>query len=104
MRNVERTSEPRSLRDYANSWKRELLNEIVSKGDVSLVNDNFFNKYNQPDVKEALNNMYDGFCCYCEGKTGKVDFPHIEHRKPKKQFPENTFDWNNLHLSCEVCN
>ena len=55
-------------------------------------------------VKKALNDMYNGYCCYCEGKTGKVDYPHIEHRKPRKPFPEDTYDWDNLHLSCVICN
>jgi hypothetical protein len=35
-----------------------------------------------------------------------VDFPHIEHRKPKDKnlFPEACFEWDNLHLACTRCN
>lgn len=105
MRNVERTAEPQSLSNNADRWKRELLDEIANQGeDVSKVEKRFFNKYNKQDVKEALNEMYDGLCCYCEGKTGTVDYLQIDHRKPKKLFPESTYDWNNLNLSCTICN
>lgn len=105
MRNVERNAEPQSLSNNAYRWRRELLDEIANQGgNVSKVENRFFDKYNKQDVKEALNEMYDGLCCYCEGKTGTVDYPHIEHRKPKKLFPESTYDWNNLNLSCSMCN
>jgi uncharacterized protein (TIGR02646 family) len=48
--------------------------------------------------------MYRECCCYCESKVGVVEFGNIEHRMPKKRFPESTYDWDNLHLSCTRCN
>src|SRR5439155_20909400 len=41
---------------------------------------------------------------YCEAQIGVVAFDHIEHRKPKRRFPRNCFDWRNLHLGCPKCN
>ena len=63
-----------------------------------------FNRYNKADVRRALENMYAQLCCYCESRVGIAGYPSIEHRQPKKCYPEVTFDWNNLHLACQVCN
>lgn len=47
--------------------------------------------------------QYD-LCAYCEISLNELG-THIEHVKPKNQFPELTFDYSNLVLSClEVVN
>ena len=38
-------------------------------------------------------------CVYCEGKVG-LDDSHIEHLKPKGKYPQLTFDYQNLAVSC----
>ena len=43
-------------------------------------------------------------CCYCEKKvTVDKESSHLEHIKPKakSQYPNLTFDYNNLLVSCE---
>jgi len=113
VRNVKREPIPNTLRENAEKWTEELLEAIEkSKKDKSKVPDRFYNHYKQEDVKAALLRMYgDGtlsYCCYCESIINDVSFEHIEHRMPKNQtkdkYPEKTFDWKNLHLSCEKCN
>lgn len=113
MRNVSRESAPDSLRQNAETWTRELLDAIdESKKDNSKVPERFYNRYKQDDVKTSLMRMYgDGnfsYCCYCESIIDDVSFEHIEHRMPKNQtkdkYPKETFNWDNLHLSCEKCN
>lgn len=105
MRNVARKTKPKSLQQNALSWKKELLNKIaVCKRKKEKVPYSFYDKYNQDDVKETLKEMYNGLCCYCESQVGVVEFGHIEHRMPKRKFPKQTYDWNNLHLSCTYCN
>lgn len=44
--------------------------------------------------------------CYCESLLGIQTYGRIEHLRPKsnKDFYHLTFDWNNLHWCCEVCN
>ncbi|MFQ5963808.1 MAG: HNH endonuclease [Candidatus Scalinduaceae bacterium] len=105
MRNVKRKIKPPELARNASSWKKELLREL-DKG--TMVNkkklETIYRRYNIPNVKKTLNSMYNNHCCYCESKVGVVDYPHIEHRKPKRKYPELTFDWDNLNLACEVCN
>lgn len=105
MKNVNRTSKPQSLKKYASSWKRELLQEIrIKNGDASKVHKKFFNKYNKIDIKENLMEMFEGLCAYCEENVGVVEFAHIEHRKPKRKYPKDTYCWDNLHLACTTCN
>lgn len=35
---------------------------------------------------------------------GKQTYEHIEHLKPKSLFPDECFEWSNLHLSCQIYN
>lgn len=105
MINVTRPAEPLSLRNNATRWTNELLRKIEEcNTENKKVPESSYNKYNKKDVKKSLERMYKKLCCYCEARLGVVDFPHIEHMKPKKIFPEDTFNWNNLHLACTKCN
>ena len=113
MRNVTRVQKPDSLRKYAARWTKELLKAIdESKASGESVPDKYYDRYQKDDIREALRSMYGNgtfcFCCYCESIIDDVSFDHIEHRMPKKQskdkYPEQTYNWDNLHLSCEKCN
>jgi len=104
MRNVKRLPKPTSLGN-ASKWKKALLDKIKECKKVGTkVPRSFYNKYKKSDVRKALEDMYEGLCCYCEGRVGVVEFGHIEHRKPKTEYPQETFDWDNLHLACTTCN
>ncbi len=104
MRSVTRPAMPASLRRNAVRWKRELENALSSECPNSSKIRRCFDRYRQQDIRTALEDMYSGLCCYCESRVGIVDFPHIEHRQPKTCFPKLTFEWDNLHLACQVCN
>ncbi len=106
MRFVKRTEKPLSLTTYAEQWTEELLSQIEKKGSYSKVDDEYKNKYRQEDVKDALEKMYTCHCCYCESIIGINTYGRIEHLKPKSlaQFHKYTFDWDNLHWCCEICN
>lgn len=105
MRNVIRLPKPPSLGTFASQWTSELLSKIAEVEQTEEeVPEKYYNKYKKGDVIDVLNRMYNGICCYCESQIGLAGFPHIEHRKPKKVFPENTFEWDNLHLACSRCN
>jgi len=60
--------------------------------------------YTDSANKKALRKSTAGKCMYCESKIEQVSYPHIEHIKPKKKFPELEFTWDNLGFSCQVCN
>lgn len=53
------------------------------------------------ELQQALLDMQDGKCAYCEAKVDLHE-GHIEHfrRKNPKWFPELTFVWSNLYYSC----
>jgi 5-methylcytosine-specific restriction endonuclease McrA len=61
-------------------------------------------KYGHPHVKDELVKMFHGKCAYCESKITVVTYGAIEHFRPKSNYPDLTFEWNNLLLSCDVCN
>ena len=96
MRNVKRTSRPDSLKRNFDIWTKELLQDIKQGKSPNY-------RYNQRDIKKQLKEMYSSLCCYCESNTETTGFGHIEHRLPKKHFPEKTYDWDNLHWSCQRC-
>ena len=56
-------------------------------------------------TREALESMQtrEGhvFCAYCEGEIHD-SHGHIEHLAPRARFPERTFEWTNLFLSCDA--
>lgn len=104
MRNVTRPQKPGSLRDNAKRWSRDLELALRRKRPDRLRLRKLVNRYKCDDVRDALDAMYRGLCCYCEAQIGVVAFAHIEHRKPKEQFPRTCFAWANLHLGCPKCN
>lgn len=104
MHYVSRLPEPERLKNLKDKWQKELLDQILIHQVYSRVSDNYKNKYNQEYVKDTLKSMYNNCCCYCESSLGVTSFAHIEHLKPKSIFPELSFEWDNLHLCCEICN
>lgn len=64
------------------------------------------NKYSHPEIKKALVKMFHGKCAYCESQVTVVTYGHIEHFYPKgnPDYTEKTFEWENLLLSCDICN
>lgn len=104
MKNVTRHPIPKSLSRNAKAWAEALSARIQTVGDVKLVEEKYFNKYGKKDVREALENMYDGLCCFCETRIKPGGLGNVEHRRPQRKFPEFTYDWDNLHWCCDSCN
>lgn len=106
MRKVKRLPIPDSLKNNSAKWTEELLAEIGRVGSYTKVDDSFKNKYRQKDVQKALEKMYKNHCCYCEAVIGVSSYGRIEHLKPKSLpvFYQYTFEWENMHWCCEICN
>lgn len=106
MKSVKRTQKPDSLNKNAAQWTQELLSQIKEKGSYAKVDDKYKNRYHQDDVKTALEKMYSNHCCYCESIIGISTYGRIEHLRPKSlpQFYKYTYEWDNLHWCCEICN
>ena len=92
---------PKVLIDNADNWTKELMS-YVNRGVKAP--DAVKNRYNHPEVKNTLEKETHGKCMYCEGYIGAVSYSHIEHFWPKAPYPAKTFEWENLGLSCQVCN
>lgn len=112
MKNVTREAKPAILNNEADKWTAELMVAVEKyRNTGKKVPSVLQNRYRKIEIKDALKRMYsdeDGnnFCCYCESEIDVVDYPHIEHKKPKDPdfFPEKTYEWENLHLACTKCN
>src|SRR6185369_5705230 len=112
MKNVKRVPKPAILIEKEAKWTKELMDAVAEyKSTGKPVPPTLIERYRKDEIKDALKRMYsdednNNFCCYCEAKIDVVDYPHIEHRKPKDPdlFPVDAFNWDNLHLACTKCN
>lgn len=60
--------------------------------------------YGARDVKASLSAAQHDKCCFCESKLGHAQFGDVEHFRPKVRYYWLAYTWDNLLLSCEVCN
>lgn len=51
-------------------------------------------------LRSELKKLQNSCCAYCETPLKHRASAHIDHFKPKSQFPELTYEWENLFLSC----
>ena len=108
MRSVDRGEMPDTLKQNSREWTKDLL-DALEKGDqeaIKRAKKRARKRYKHQGIREALEDMYGELCCYCETLigVGEGSFGSIEHRKPMSKFPQDTFNWNNLHWVCDMCN
>lgn len=73
--------------------------------------------YGARSVKKDLSKAQHGKCCFCEAKILHIDYGDVEHFRPKKSYKQTkgqrlqypgyywlAYNWNNLFLSCAICN
>lgn len=94
---------------------RNLLEQDYDHGNRFFIFDKEI--YAAAEVKEALINIQNYKCCFCESKIGHIDDGDVEHFRPKAGYKQEkgtplvrpgyywlAYDWNNLFLSCTKCN
>ncbi len=93
---------PSILQRKAYIWKTEYCTAIKKwkKGEGEKPRPN----YNKPEIKTALKRDFHNKCAYCESKISHQQFGDVEHFKPKEKFCNLTYEWDNLLLSCQICN
>lgn len=115
---VQRCSQPRVLQKNAGKWLIKLKEAMAYcqqlEGDSNASKESLRqakravekaqNKYNHEEVKRDLLQMFHGKCAYCESKITVITYGAIEHFFPKSRYIDKTFDWENLLLSCDLCN
>jgi uncharacterized protein (TIGR02646 family) len=104
MIHVARTSQPKALQKNADRWLLKLQEISGNLSSTKQQIENAQNKYRHDQVKDALVTMFHGKCAYCESKITVVTYGAIEHFRPKSIYPNLTFAWENLLLSCDRCN
>ena len=52
------------------------------------------------DFKNELKTIFNDLCAYCEEMT-KVE---VDHFRPKSEFPQLVYEWDNWLTSCHPCN
>lgn len=100
---IQKTEEPRILKENAKEWTAEYL-QYIKEG--KSIPDNIKTRYSQPEIKEQLIKETNGKCAYCESKFTHICPGDIEHILPKNKeaHPELYVTWNNLTMACETCN
>lgn len=96
-----------NLRTAINELQQVESNHQATKQDIKRAQskvENARNRYQHPEIKNSLVEMFHGKCAYCESKIGHVAYGDIEHFYPKGSYIDKTFDWNNLLFSCQICN
>lgn len=115
---VLRTQMPKILRQSAAQWLAELQDALTELEQLEAnpgAGDQIKKtarkrvkkaqgRYGHPQVKAALVRMFRGKCAYCESKVTGVTYGQIEHFYPKGKYVDRVFQWENLLLSCDLCN
>ena len=73
--------------------------------------------YGSQEVKDALNNIQKGMCCFCECYYEVGGRGEVEHFRPKMGYQQDKddlfhrpgyfwlgYEWTNLMYSCKKCN
>lgn len=69
--------------------------------------------YGDPEVRKALEKLFQDKCAYCETRSSPGFDWEVEHYRPKGEVAEKTnhpgyywlaYEWNNLFPSCSHCN
>lgn len=100
MHRVKRNKAPLRLMEKDKEWKNSLKENHKVEPDWA----EFSKTVVKKETIVALEEMYNGCCCYCESKIKITSYPEIEHFKPKSKYKELCFDYSNLHYSCKRCN
>ena len=90
--------EPQILVENRDAWTAEYVNWLEDcKGSEP-------RRYRDRNIRAALEAETHSKCAYCEGRFKAVSYGHIEHKLPKRKYPELVCAWTNLTMACQMCN
>lgn len=106
---VAKGHKPEILAQKADEWTRDYLDKVARYNSEPTRRHQSQKKqaekrYRHRQIKEALKTDFASKCAYCESYIAHIDYGDIEHFRPKSKFPELCFNWDNLLLSCGICN
>lgn len=94
MLRIEKSSEPEEF----NSWKEHFQNTRGRKPDYDDLSKPEHHEMKQK-VKRALLKEQHNLCCYCCAPLQDKKC-HIEHFRPRTDYPQLSLVYDNLHISC----
>lgn len=101
MRRCERGAEPEVLLSRAARWTAAFLADTSREFHWPQVEGRSLNLHLLP----ALSAMTAEHCAYCDGyPITAVAYKTIDHFRPKAQFRDLAFRWDNFFLACPACN
>jgi len=101
---VQRPPKPQVLQRNGAKWQADLQSVLSLPSPTKNQIARAQNKYRHRAVKDALVAMFHGKCAYCESKITVVTYGSIDHFYPKSAYVALTFAWENLLLTCDICN
>ncbi|WP_295843482.1 hypothetical protein [uncultured Microbacterium sp.] len=116
MRRVEAGPAPMELVNPGSDGALERAAVALFYADINRTKQFKFAAYKQAEVKTLLTEVFRSKCGYCEADLAAVSFGDIEHYRPKSAWirtdgsksPTGYYwlasEWNNLLLSCTLCN
>jgi len=88
---------PASLDSKLTQQRRQ---ELIDK--KAYISQNIYHsRYKMKDIMTALHNIYHSKCAFCEQK---IEFPQVEHFRPKNIYYWLAYSWDNLLFACLGCN
>ena len=104
MEKIERTNAPGWLKEKEEEWGKDWEVKYTETKRSSDFKWRRYKKKGEDDLREALSEMTQAHCSFCDvSPMGGVLDPTIDHFKPKTLFPLDAYKWENLFLSCRVC-
>ena len=103
MRWVDRGPEPAGVADYAGQFTQGWI-DYFRNGIGGRPTDSYWQEF-RPRLGERTDNI----CWYCERKCfAHSDVggqsPTLDHFRPRRHFPELSYEWTNWVFSCQRCN
>ena len=100
MRKLTRTAAPDCLQCNAVKWADDY---VKSRANNPKLKFSWRDNVCYQAIRSALTRMTQQHCAFCDGPIGSESRKTVEHFRPKSQFPELAFAWDNLFPCCDVC-
>lgn len=104
MERIKRTDAPGWLKQKWKQWGEEWAAKYAKTNKSSSFRWRRYQNKGKKELQEKLSAMTQYHCSFCDAypMRGRLE-PTIEHFKPKTLFPLEAYKWENLFLSCRLC-
>jgi len=100
LRKLERTQAPDCLTEGGPGWTED----YVAKRAVNPAHCFSWRSAScYAEIRHRLAAMTQTHCAFCDGQIGVESRETVEHFRPKGQFPELAYAWENLFPCCDLC-